>query len=326
MPGFEQQNDNQQSAPVAFGGSPEPKGDTMPPSKIPTQTEDVSPITNASQAPPPPMTMPQAPEGTQQTAVSPPSTPAGTTSFTPQVPAAGSTEPLPEKRSKFKLIIGILIVLTLIIYAVVGYLYYQNQGAKSDKEESTAQLTPVATPTETPLVYTYEIENGSVVKTSSTGGSEVIIAKDDHESTGIVGFTNVVLSPNEENICFWSLPPALEPGLYYSTATGSAVTLIREKVKNCLWSYDGTKVAYEDDTAQNVEALVYIYDRSTNKEISLTDTSTVLGIYRRYNIDSWLENDSKLLCSYEEVNNASPGASVEGTCEINALSGKVTDL
>lgn len=250
----------------------------------------------------------------------------------PAPPSTPSDAPLltqEPKKSKLPLIIGAIVVVNLIIWGFVGYTYFQNQKLKKqvkENEDSTVdQSVTLPTATSAPQ-YSIEIQNGNVSRVASSGESTVLVNKEDYEGTGITGFTNVETSPDKKRICFWSLPPALSPALYYSDIQGSAVTKVRDRVKDCKWSNNGNNIAYIDDTSLESASNIYVYYLLTKQETNLTSASTASDTYRRYTINSWLEDDNKITCNYEEISSATAGATTKTMCEINVTTGQVSDL
>lgn len=288
------------SSPVGSAGQVSPS--TAPPSAPPPLSTPTTPPAAATQSPQPAQTGPLPPP--------------------PQEPQVMTGE---SKKSKFPLIIGVIVIVNLIIWGFVIYSYLQNRTLKSDL--SQAETTPTLTPTPTDIVveYTYQIDNGNVVKASSLGDSTIVINKESYEETGITGFTFVALSPSESRLCFWSMSPSLEPALYHSDIEGINVTKVSEKVTDCTWSNNSTMIAYVNDTAQTSASDIYLYDLNLETESQLT-SSTGSATYRRYSIDSWSLDNTKILCSFEEMSTATSGAQITGDCEIDIENNSVLDL
>ncbi len=319
------QENDQQASGTTQDRTPQSSGDVSVP--VPETTTQIPPtqetsaevnIPPAPQVPPPPPPIPQEP-GTEAKTELPtkPTEPVVPPSDVPTV----SEKP---KKPIFKIVIITLVIITLIIWGFVAYSYFRNKSLEKDLEKGETALVQTPTPTEAPPQFS--IENGNIIKIDSQGESSLIVSKENYEDTGIIGFTNVLLSPNYQKLCFWSLPPALKPALYYSNADGGSVSKVRERAKNCLWSTDNNMIAYIDDTAQDSPANIYIYNLGTGEETNLTEVSTPSAIYRRYSAESWLDDEKSISCSYDEINTASPEAITKGSCKIDTLSGEVADL
>ena len=320
------------------------------PTKSPDATK-AAPVNSPSQGmppvPPPPdstPTPPSPPEMTQASASEPePLTPiaeGGTApdnnSLQPPPESPGPPPPAPKvvtpktKSSKFPILIGFLVVVAIAVYGFVAYLYFDNQKLKEDIEtQGVADIlsTPqIPTPIPTSVPDKFEIDNGDITRVTSTGSKTVIVAKDDYEDTGLIGFTNVNPSPDNENICFWSLPPALGPALYYSDASGGEVVNIADRSVGCTWSNFGDMIAYINDAPTGTAVDISVYDLLTQDSTNLTQASTESTVYRRYEIESWSEDDEMINCNYEEIDTTDTSAEVVGNCQIDVIEGVETDL
>lgn len=294
-----------QSAPPppvpSFGGGPPP-----PPPAIP----------NSGAAPVAPPTQPSTPEpeipGTQMP-VPPPE---------PQV-----TQPKKEK-SKVPVFFIILIVIILVVWGAVFYIFFTNQNTEKEsfvpsEQISVSSPTPIPTPTFNP--DDIEIVNGSVYKTTGEINT-LLVNKEDYPGTGIAGFASVTVSPDYSQMCFEALPPALEPALYYSTIDGSEIKEVGASYKNCIWSNDSSLLAFVNDAAADSAVDIYKYDLAEGVETNLTTISTTSAVFRRYEIDGWFNDDSTILCNYQEIDPADPSTEVIGNCSIEVATSKVTDL
>ena len=234
------------------------------------------------------------------------------------------------EKSKFPYLIGILIVLAIAIYGFVAYLYFGNQKLKEEsqsKDEPESTVLPTPQPTVGAETFQYLIDNGSIKKVSSKGTEEIIVSKDNYEDTGIAGFTNVVASAPGNYICFWSLPPALGPALYYSDSKGTTPVKIADKSKNCIWATTEDKLAYINDVSEGKLVDIYLYTIATDSSQNLTEqTATTSGVFRRYAPTSFSPDGAKVLCSYEEIDTENPSLENLGNCEVNISTGEVKDL
>ncbi len=317
------------------------------PNKPPDATK-VAPVNSPSQGvppvPPPPDSTPKPPSPlgtTQVSASAEPLTPKGAiapdnSSLQPPTVSPEPPPPTPNvvtpktKSSKFPILIGFLVVVAIAVYGFVAYLYFDNQKLKEDIESQgpsdTISTPQIPTPIPTTVPDKFEIDNGDITRVTSTGSKTVIVAKDDYEDTGLIGFTNVNLSPDNENVCFWSLPPALAPALYYSDTSGGEVVNIANRSVSCTWSNFGDKIAYINDAPTGTAVDIFFYDLLTEETANLTQTSTESTVYRRYEIESWSEDDEMINCNYEEIDTTDTSAEVVGNCQIDVIEGVVTDL
>lgn len=310
------------------------------PSKSSDATK-VAPVNSPSQGmppvPPPPDSAPSPPpppEVEQVSAVAP--TAADNSSMQPPPESPGPPPPTPNvvtpktKSSIFPILIGLLVVVAIAVYGFVAYLYFGNQKLKEEAESQgatdTQPTSQIPTPIPTSVPDKFEIDNGDITRVTSTGSKTVIVAKDDYEDTGLIGFTNVNPSPDNENICFWSLPPALGPALYYSDANGGEVVNIANRSVGCTWSNFGDMIAYINDAPTGTAVDISVYDLLTQDFTNLTQVSTESTVYRRYEIESWSEDDEMINCNYEEIDTTDTSAEVLGNCQIDVIEGVVTDL
>ncbi len=278
-------------------------------------------------SPPPPLTQPTWKDTPSQEVPPGPQAPPAFQGPPPSKPKIISAKETP---LKFPIIIGFLIVLALAVYGFVAYLYFGNQKLKEEIEDKgSSQAQPVAelpTPIPTQVPDRFEIENGNINRISSSAETTVVVNKEDYQDTGIIGFTNVNLSPDNDSICFWSLPPALGPALYYADTDGVLVTKVADKAKGCVWSNSSEKLAYVNDSAQGSATDIFVYDLVDELETNLTEVATTSAVYRRYEINTWSADDTAINCNYEEIDPADTSLEVVGNCQIDVVTAEVTDL
>lgn len=260
----------------------------------------------------------------------------GTQPSTPPTPSTVISTSDSGSGSKFKIIVIILIVITVLVYAVVAFLFFTKDednspdslGDSSSSEELTQNIsdnTPTSTPTP-PITEEIKINNGDVVLQNSIGDTTVLVKKNDYPSTGIVGFSSVSQSPDKEKLCFYSLSPADDPALYVSETDGTEVTKIQDSVSTCIWSNGSTKLAFADIADPSSPVDVYYYDFATKENKNLTNQAETLTVFRRYEIETWSPDDSKISCNYVEIDTQNTNEESLGNCEINATTGEVLDL
>jgi len=313
---------SQDAQPTSTGAPQQPaKATTSNVQASQPQTLETQPTTQSTaqasgfseSPPPPPQSIMQPPKKTkQQEAQTQPVQP------TPDIPPESLQVTGEKKTFPFnKIIIALVILILLGIWGFVGYTYFQNKQLKENEKKEDNQIAAIVTPTQTPITYNFEIENGNVVKMSSLGESELIIDKDNYEGTGITGFSYVQASADKDYLCFWSLPPALDPALYLGTLDGLTVTEIRKKVRECIWSPDSRKIAYVDDVSEDEVSSIYFYDIATQEEVNITNEATDEASLRRYNLVGW-DDEETISCTYENLEVATSSAS-KNTCKINVF-------
>lgn len=226
----------------------------------------------------------------------------------------------PEKNdSKYSLMITILSIVTALIWIGVAGIYYSNNQLVAEKEAMQEAL-----PTPIPVQPSDEIQvsNGNIVRTSSESGEQtVLVDKELFEGTGITGFLNVYVSPDETKMCFYSLSPAPLPAMYIASVDGSGVTEINQNSSGCIWSEDSSQIAFLNNTTdENASVNVLLYNVQTQQVTNLTDNDIQVGFVRKYSVPVW--NDDTLL-SARFVQTDVSGAEQEGVSEIDLTTNEV---
>jgi hypothetical protein len=246
-----------------------------------------------------------------QTSTEPPASlpPAGSISSPHVTTSSGG-----KKIGKFAIFIGILIVLTIVIYLLVGYFYLKNKNLKSQQQTSTALPTNTVNP-EVQTSPTYSINNGDIQQESGTT-QKIVVSKDNFPDTGITGFSKVTVSPDLNKICFEAWPPSTKPAIYLADSNGENAKEIAPGKKGCFWSPDSKKIAYVDYPSVEGVQNIFVYDLETqgeiNTESNISDTSL-----KAFKIVSWDENSLVINCSYSNLG-AQP-STTEQPCQINFL-------
>jgi len=168
------------------------------------------------------------------------------------------------KTSLFPVFMGIMILITIIILAGVGYLYFRNANLKREIQNS---VVDVITPVEPPFTAEQiQIVDGNVVDVRPFGKSKVLVDKSNYVETGIAGFAKVKVSPDSSLICFESYPPSPQPALFFSEINGNGVTKIADNAKDCIFLPDSKRIIYSDFANVTNKADIYLYN-SVSKEI-----------------------------------------------------------
>lgn len=239
----------------------------------------------------------------------------------------------PKKFPFFKVFVIISILAIIVIYSIVGYLYFKNrqltstanveiitnQVSKSSEKEANKETQTTPTPAFSPSQI--KIVNGSVVREIPQGETKVLVRKEDFPSTGIIGFARVVVSPDNQKMCLESLPPATKPALYIANIDGTSTQEISKGKQNCLWANDSQKIFYTDTLIANSSVDIYLYELSLNKEENLTATSSA-GIKRAFKIVGLSADETKLICQYQDYGESQKS----GNCEVNLETKEITLL
>src|SRR3989344_30728 len=226
--------------------------------------------------------------------------------------------------SGFKIFVIIALLIIAGIYSVVGYLYFNNQKLKAGSSSNETTETPSVSPTPAFSADQIKIKNGSVVREIPGGDATTLVAKGDYESTGITGFARVVVSPDNQKICFESWPPAPEPAMYIANIDGSEIVEVNPNRQSCLWKSDTKCVFYINTTSTTSPVNIFYFDLASQEETNVTAESVTEGTVRRYKIVGLSGDGGKVICTYENLGSDSPSA--EGECEINVNTLQVTLL
>jgi hypothetical protein len=316
------QPDTMQSTPTASADALYTPIDPTTP-KSPFSSPDIPPQTSPAPAAQPPGT--SAPFGSQPD--SPPIQPVGNMSANELM----STTPAKPKGSKFKLLIILLIIVAFIVYAGVAYLFFSNkqmEGTETESPIANTLPTPtlsLASPTPAQAAKNISIVSGSIIETTASGEKITLIDKDDYPDSGIGGFYEVNQTKDGTKMCFYSIPPALGPMLYYSVTDGTGVTEVAERVRSCVWSTAGDAIAYTNDADTSEPVNIFSYSLASEESTNLTN-ATASSVIRRYEITSWSTDDAKIFCNYEEIDLNDTTKETAGNCEVNVATRTVTDL
>jgi hypothetical protein len=205
------------------------------------------------------------------------------------------------KRSAFPIIMTILIIITLIILGGVGYLYFQRINNNTDEQ-------PQATGNrEAMLAFSpdqIQIINGDVVRVLPFGESRTLVFKSNFPKTGIAGFSRVVVSPNEDKICFESWAPAPEPELYIADVDGTNVKMVAASAGNCLFGPLGNRIFYNEIPTGNQQADIFSYNMNTEITTNLSEELKESENNLIYKLDSIDAATSTLRCFLQEADPA----------------------
>src|SRR3989344_5027363 len=298
--------------PVNMGGSPESfvqrPMDASQPLQVPIASTVEEPSTSSSIMPvqEPGHASMANPEASAQ----PQTTAAQQEPTSTQLPSSLGSESITTRGRNgirgFKLFMSLAIIIIVVIWGIVFYMYFNNQKNKSDDQNSAVvdnqnSELPEEIPTEIekPNSDQIKIVNGNVVWENSSG-QLVLVSKNDYPQTGITGFARAVLSPDQNNICFESWPPAPEPALYIYNLDSSETKEVSPNRKNCVWTFESNKIIYKNSASSTQSIDIFSFDLATSQESNLTNTSS-LEVARRYEIVGLSSDGSKVVCNFEEA-------------------------
>ena len=262
--------------------------------------------------------------------------------FQPPIQAPGddqqvqSVTPPAPKRSIFKTFVIILIVIAIIVYAVVGYLYFTIR----DGGETTQTLNQVGTaltsppsptpPPPTPAVSVSEqisIISGNIVRQNESNENIVLVNKNDYPGSGIIGFYDVVISPDETGMCFYTIAPSTSPMMYYSDINANEILEVDSNASDCIWTGD-SRVFYYVKKYPNLSftnILNFTPETATSQGITNQSADDEVSD-RTYSLTGLSDDGSRLLCSYRTKSEDDIGMDENFDCEIDLATGQVSDI
>jgi hypothetical protein len=118
-------------------------------------------------------------------------------------------------KSGFRTFVIIGIVIILLIYGFVTYEYIQNKNLKNTASSNIITNSDENIPTPSFDSKNIAIENGSIVY--KTGDLSKISCRQEFVSYNRNNrFSRVVVSPDNQKLCFESVPPSTKPALFVS--------------------------------------------------------------------------------------------------------------
>lgn len=208
-----------------------------------------------------------------------------------------------------KKIINLIILLTITLFLVGCQLGF------------SGQPSPQPSPVSEEVSWQVKIIDGNVCRVDSSGETKILVDKKGFE--GVDSFSDPQVSPDKTKICF--LAHTMVPiWLYYTNIDGSQVAKI-DVAKNCSWSHDSQKIAYNNHTTDVSPVDVLVYDISLKKITNLTSHLSSESAIRAYELPQWSADDSKITSNFGGLDFENPSNKIQGTSVIDLSTGKVTD-
>lgn len=165
-----------------------------------------------------------------------------------------------------------------------------------------------------------EIEDGNVIQINN-GKKSILVNKNDFEE--INEFTEVHLSPDGSKICF--LGQSIVPiWMFSADANGSNVNKIAV-AKNCVWSPDSQKIAYNNHTTDVSPVDVFVYDLSQKSKLNLTATTQQISIIRVYDLPAWSADSTKITSQFGGIDFDNFDNEVKGSSVIDLITKEIED-
>ena len=177
-------------------------------------------------------------------------------------------------------------------------------------------------PRESGETWGVKIIDGDIYKVYASKESELLISTTDIKDEIIKSFIFVELSPDRSKMCF--VAQSMVPQwLYYSNADGSGITQIGLG-KNCTWSNNSKKVAYNNHTTDVSPVNVLVYDLLLKKTTNYTAGVQSADLLRAYKMPVWSPDDNTITSEFSSLTSGT-GATGKGVSTIDLKSGEVSD-
>ncbi len=199
------------------------------------------------------------------------------------------------------------IALVLVILGIVLFFLNQNKTLKKEVVVS----------------WDVKIIKGEIYKVYTSGQEELLVGTSDIKDEVIEKFLLVELSPDRSKICFVG-QTMVPQWLYYANSDGSEITKIGIG-KNCAWSHDSQKVAYNNHTTDVSPVAVFVYDLALKKTTNYTSGAQRENLFRAYETPVWSSDDYQITSKYTVLSMDGTGTTDEGTSVIDLESGKISE-
>lgn len=170
-----------------------------------------------------------------------------------------------------------------------------------------------------------KIIDGNICLVGVDGRVKILVDKIHWQAVPIDYFSDVSVSPDGTKMCF--LAHTVQPvWLFWSKIDGSNVIKVEAVAKNCVWSNDSRKIAFNNQTSDVSQVDVYVYDTQTDKIKNLTESVNQSDtIIRAYKQPEWADGDTKIIGKYIAFQINDPANQTEGFSSINLSTGEIED-
>jgi hypothetical protein len=218
---------------------------------------------------------------------------------------------------------GIVFIPTLIVVLTIGlvgfFVFQQVTQTKPSPTEIKTSPVPEKTLSEIKIV------DGNVCQVTASGGVKILVNKQDYQSESISAFDKVATSPDGTKMCFLGHSP-VPIWLYSANINGSNVVKVGLS-KNCVWSHNSQKIAFNNHTTDVSPVDIYIYDTLSGKTDNLTQSlqsQSKADAIRFYGTPAWSEDDSEISSKFV-ASDMSDQEQMNGVSVINVATGKAED-
>lgn len=211
--------------------------------------------------------------------------------------------------------IGLVFVIHRLILAYRHQIYLTSPTTLTPT--STLPLSPKKRPERIKII------DGNVCSVTNPEEPKILVNKDDFQSQAITRFAEVKVSPDQTKMCFLGYAP-VPIWLYYANIDGGEVTRV-SLAKNCVWSHDSQKIAYNNHVTDFSRVDVYVYDIPRDKNKNLTKGAAEEGFTRFYDLPRWSHEDQKITARFTAIKMPDEKTKKEGLSEINLSTGEIID-
>lgn len=207
--------------------------------------------------------------------------------------------------------LSLVITLVLFSFALAGCTVPSSQ-----------QPTSTVSPTAQQPTWEIKIIDGNVVKVESSRETTILVNKNDYQ--GVTAFADPQVSPDQTKVCF--LAHTIVPvWLYYADTNGSQVVPKIDLAKNCVWSPDSQKIAYNNHTTDVSPVDVRVYDTQTQTKTNYTQNLSTDSLIRAYELPQWSPDSETITAAFTGLDFNNPNHKPAGTSTINLTTSQVTD-
>jgi hypothetical protein len=246
-----------------------------------------------------------------------------TVETTPQQPLE------PTKAIKFRQWkIPIIIAVVLFVLSITGFFVYQNYQLKKNQKVNQPKPQVIETkpsPAQAESANEIKIIDGNVCLVTTSNEVKVLVNKNDYQSESISGFDKVITSPDGTKMCFLGYSP-VPIWLYSANIDGSGVVKVGLG-KNCVWSHNSQKIAFNNYTTDVSPVNILVYDTLLGKTDNITESlqaQNKADAIRFYETPAWSEDDAKVSGEFVTTD-MSAQAQRNGISIINIVTGEVKD-
>lgn len=217
--------------------------------------------------------------------------------------------------SWFRKILILAIILVLLVWLAIAL------GRRGELGWGRTTPSPFLTPLPQNPAVPIKIVDGNVSRIKSSGEIEILVDKTDYQEQGVTAFRKVKISPDDKKICF--LAETVTPvWLYYAQLDGEVRRV--GLGKNCFWSPDSQKIAFNNHTTDVSPVNILLYDTVTHSQTNLTKNTAAAGYVRHYGEPQWSDDGQTIRASYSSMETIGGAAGESGEVLIALATGEVT--